>query len=88
MEALRLALYSLALIASLGCTVLLIRGYRQRQYPLLLWSAVCFACLTVNNMLLFVDLILFPDIDLRVWRLTAALIGILCLLYAFIGEAE
>jgi hypothetical protein len=39
-------------------------------------------------MLLFVDLILFPSIDLRVWRLIAALIGILCLLYAFIGEAE
>jgi Family of unknown function (DUF5985) len=88
MDPLKIGLYSLAILTSLGCTVLLIRGYRQRQYSLLLWSAVCFACLTANNVLLFVDLLVFPTVDLRLWRLVTSLAGVLCMLYAFIWESE
>jgi hypothetical protein len=39
-------------------------------------------------MLLFVDLAVFPDADLRVPRLAAALTGVLFLLYGFLREAE
>ena len=88
MDPLKIGLYSLAILTSLGCTVLLIRGYRQRRYSLLLWSAVCFACLTANNVLLFVDLLIFPTVDLRLWRLITSLAGVLCMLYAFIWESE
>lgn len=88
MEALRVALYSLAILTSLSCTVLLVRGYRRRPYPLLLWSAACFAFLTLNNVLLFMDLIALPTADLRVWRLLASLAGIICILYGFIWETE
>jgi hypothetical protein len=87
MDLIRIALYSLAILTSLGCTVLLIRGYRERRYSLLLWSAICFACLTANNVLLFVDM-LVPAMDLRVWRLVAALAGVVCMLYAFLWESE
>jgi hypothetical protein len=86
--ALKIALYALATLTSLGCTILLARGYARHRYRLLLWSALCFACLTVNNVLLFIDLVLFPGIDLRLWRLVAALAGVLFMLYAFLWEAE
>ena len=88
MDPLKLTLYSLAILTSLGCTVLLVRGYRARRYSLLLWSAVCFACLTANNVLLFVDMLVVPWMDLRLWRLLTALAGVLCMLYAFLWESE
>jgi hypothetical protein len=67
---------------------LLFRGYARTGVRLLLWSALCFIFLTVNNVLLFVDNIILVEIDLRPYRLLAALVGIGCLLYAFIWEAE
>lgn len=53
-----------------------------------MWSAICFAGLSVNNMALFVDLVLFPEIDLRLARLVPALIGMTFLLYGFIWDSE
>ena len=78
----------LAALTSLACMVLLFRGYAATGVRLLLWSALCFVCLTANNALLFFDLVVFPDIDLRVYRIAAAFAGILFLLYGFIWEAE
>jgi hypothetical protein len=78
----------LAALTSLACTVLLFRAYAANGVRLLLWSALCFVCLTANNVLLFFDLNLVPHVDLRPWRLGASLAGIVFLLYAFIWEAE
>jgi hypothetical protein len=78
----------LAALTSLACMVLLFRGYAATGVRLLLWSALCFVCLTVNNALLFIDLVVFPDLDLRLYRLSAAFIGVLFLLYGFVWEAE
>jgi hypothetical protein len=82
-------LLALAALTCLACTVLLFRGYARSGMSLLLWSGLCFVFLTLNNLLLFFDLIVFPDsIDLRPWRLGAALIGLLFLLYGFIFESD
>jgi hypothetical protein len=81
-------LYGLAVVTCLACTVLLYRGYLGSGLRLLLWSALCFVFLTINNLLLFFDLIVFQEIDLRPWRLLAALAGLLFLLYGFIFESE
>lgn len=78
----------LAALTSLTCTVLLFRAYAANGVRLLLWSALCFVCLTTNNILLFFDLNVVPDMDLRAMRLGASLVGIVFLLYAFIWEAE
>ena len=78
----------LAALTSLACMVLLFRGYAATGVRLLFWSALCFVCLTANNALLFFDLVVFPDIDLRGYRIAAAFAGILFLLYGFIWEAE
>ena len=88
MTALRISLYVLAIVSSLACTALLARGYARRRVRLLMWSAVCFACLTLNNVALFVDLVIFPDVDLRLFRLIPALAGMMCLLYGFIWDTE
>jgi hypothetical protein len=60
----------------------------RRRIRLLLWSGICFIGLTLNNIALFVDLVMFPDFDLRLARLIPALIGMTLLLYAFIWDAE
>jgi hypothetical protein len=82
-------LYALALVTSLACMVLLFRAYAATGTRLLLWSALCFVGLSVNNVFLFFDLVVFPtEVDLRPYRLVSALAGLLFLLYGFILEAE
>ena len=78
----------LAALTSLTCMVLLFRAYAANGVRLLLWSALCFVFLTINNLLLLFDLTVFLEVDLRPWRLAAALIGLVFLLYGFIFEAE
>jgi hypothetical protein len=89
MPSFQFALYLLAALASVSCMLLLFRGYASSGTRLLLWSALCFVALSINNVLLFIDLALFPaQLDLRLYRLLAALGGLAFLLYAFIWEAE
>ena len=89
MEAFKFVLFLLAALTSFACMALLFRGYARTGVRLLLWSALCFIFLTANNVLLFVDTIVFPtQVDLRLYRLGTALAGVACLLYAFIWEAE
>jgi len=88
-EVFQFVLFLLAALTSFACMALLFRGYARTGVRLLLWSALCFIFLTANNVLLFFDTIVFPtQVDLRPYRLCAALAGIGCLLYAFIWEAE
>ena len=88
MNVFRISLYALAVLSSLACAVMLCRGYARRRVRLLMWSAICFVGLTISNVALFVDLIIFPDIDLRLARLLPALAGMVCLLYGFICDTE
>jgi len=88
MNALKILLYVLAIVTSLACTILLLRGYLRTRVRLLFWSSLCFVGLTVNNLLLFTDLVIFPQGDLRILRLVASMAGLVCLLYAFIWESD
>ena len=88
MAGVRVTLYVLAALTSLTCTVLLSREYARRRIRLLLWCALCFVGLSINNIMLFVDLVVLPDIDLRLIRLLASLGGLLFLLYGFIWETD
>jgi Family of unknown function (DUF5985) len=81
--------YILGTLVSLLCSVLLLRAYAKTQMPLLLWSGLCFALLTVSNVLLFVDLVLLGDqVTLYVWRLGTAAVGMLMLVYGLIFASE
>jgi hypothetical protein len=82
-------IYSLCLLASAACAALLVRGYLRSRTALLLYSAACFVFLSANNLLLVVDLLVFPTgIDLGVIRLVATLAGVATLIYGFIWEVD
>lgn len=82
-------IYSLCALTSLACALLLLRGWLQTRHRLLLWSMLCFTGLTINNLLLVLDKVVFPtEIDLSTWRLVAALIAPLLLLYGLVVEEE
>ena len=55
---------------------------------MLLGSSICFILLALNNLALVVDLVLFPDLDLRLLRLVLALAAVCALLFAFIWNLE
>lgn len=82
------AVYLLCLATSAGCALLLFRSYSQTRVKLLFWSAICFALLAVNNMLVTIDLIVFPTIDLLPVRKLAAIFAVSVLLFGFIWESE
>jgi hypothetical protein len=83
-----LVVYLLCAATALCCTVLLTRAYRRVRTRLLFWSAVCFACLTLNNVLVAVDLVVLPHINLFGLRNVSALAGICALLYGLIWESR
>lgn len=82
------AIYTLCMLTALVCAWLLMQAWRRNRYRLLLWSGLCFAGLTVNNMLLVADKVLLPEYDLSVWRTSVALLAMAVLLYGLIWEAE
>jgi hypothetical protein len=63
-------------------------AWRRQGHRLLLWSGLCFAGFTINNMVLVLDKVIFPDVDLSVWRTGVAAISIAVLLYGLIWDAD
>ena len=80
--------YIFGTLVTLACGVLLINAYRRARMRLLLWSGICFLGLAVSNLLVFLDLVVFPQVDLYRWRLLTAAIAMLILLYGLIWEGE
>ena len=78
--------YLLCAVTSLTCAVLLVRGYRRQRHRLFLWSSLCFIGLALNNILLFVDLVVLPDYDLAMARSIPAALGLMTLLCGLIWE--
>jgi hypothetical protein len=80
------AVYLLCTVTALLCSILLFRGYRDSRARLLFWSGLCFAMLTLDNLFLFMDRIVFPNVDLSAWRIPFALAGVFFLLYGLIWK--
>jgi hypothetical protein len=81
-------IYGLCALTALLCTWLLLQAWRRSRYKLLFWSGLCFAGLTVNNILLVVDKLIFPAVDMSIWRLVTGLAPLMALLYGLIWDAE
>ena len=80
--------YAIGVLTSILCAVLLVRAYLSERTPLLLWCSLCFAGLAVNNVLLFTDLFVVPEMNLQIWRSMSALIALSLMLIGLIwGEA-
>lgn len=83
------AVYILCFLTSAVCGWLLVRSYLRTRTALLLWTAICFVLLAVNNFLVVVDLVFLPDaIDLRPMRFAVTLVALATLLYGFIWELD
>ena len=80
--------YSLCALTAALCAVLLLQSYSRGRYRLLLWSGLCFAGLTLNNLLLVLDKIVFPQVDLAIWRSAVALVAMSILLYGLVWDTE
>ncbi len=80
--------YVMCALVSLLCSILLVRAYARSRLRLLLWSGICFLGLAVSNLLVFVDLIIFPETDLYILRLSTAAMAMLILLYGLIWEGH
>ncbi len=82
-------IYSLCALTALACAVLLLQAYRRGGYRLLLWSGLCFVGLTMNNLLLVLDKVVFAtQMDLSVWRTSSALLAVSVLLYGLVWDTE
>ena len=78
--------YALCALTSILCAVLLWRAYRASRARLLLWSSLSFIGLACNNLLLFVDLVVVPSVDLALYRSLMAAISVMVLLLGLIWE--
>jgi hypothetical protein len=54
----------------------------------LAWSSGCFGVLALNNGLLFLDLVVVPDVDLSLLRHATALLALLLLLVGLVWDAR
>jgi hypothetical protein len=88
MSAVAPTVYLLCLVSSAVCAWLLARRYARSQTRLLLWAAICFALLAMNNLLVVLDLMVITSVDLSVVRLLCSLGAVLVLLYGFIWELD
>lgn len=79
--------YGLCALTSILCAVLLVRGYRSSKLRLSLWCSLCFAGLALNNVLLFIDRIVVPEVDLQILRTVVALVAMLPLLFGLIWDS-
>ncbi len=82
------AVYLLCTATACLCAWLLGRAYGQSHVRLLLWSAICFIGLALNNAVLFVDKVVAPDVDLSAWRLVPAAAGMAALVYGLVRERD
>ena len=81
------AVYLLCAATSVLCALLLLRAYRANRTRLLFWSGLCFAGLALNNILLWIDLVLMPTpMSLALARNATALLSLAILLYGLIRE--
>ncbi|HVY88859.1 MAG TPA: DUF5985 family protein [Hyphomonadaceae bacterium] len=80
--------YIFCFITCAACTALLIRSWLKTRTRLLLWVAVSFVFLAINNFFLLADTTITPDIDLSAFRVISAAVAVSVLVFGLIWEAE
>ena len=79
--------YLLCTFTSLLCAIMLFRAFRKSQFRLLFWSSMGFTGFALSNILLIVDLLVFPDVTYIInFRSIPAVIGMVTMIYGLIME--
>ena len=82
------AIYILGALVVGLCAVMLFRAYAKSKQRLLFWSGLCFLGLMIENVMLYTDVVLVPDIDLSLWRKLPGLLAIAVLLFGLIWDSK
>jgi hypothetical protein len=80
--------YALCAVTSMLVAGMLVRSYQRTRTRLLLWSSLCFVGLAVNNVMLFVDLVVVTQVDLSLPRQCAALAALFLLIIGLVWESR
>jgi hypothetical protein len=80
--------YLLCATTSLVVAAMLLRQYRKVRTRLVFWSFICFTGLVVNNVLVYVDLVMFTGVDLSVYRSGAGAAAMASMLYGLVWETR
>lgn len=82
------AVYLLCAATSLLCAIMLFHSYARERVPLLMWSGLCFAGLTLDNLILYVDIFIVPDVDLSIVRKLPGLVAFGVLVFGLVWNSE
>jgi hypothetical protein len=80
--------YLLCAATCLVCGVMLFRGYQQTKVRLLFWSSLCFMGLMLDNIMLYVDVVMVPDVNLAVWRKLPGFLATALLVFGLVWESK
>ena len=80
--------YLLCAATALACGALLLRGYRRSRTRLLFWAGLFFLALTLENLVLFADVVVVPDVQLLPVMRAVGLAGVAVLLYGLVWEVR
>ena len=78
--------YGLCAAARLFCAGVVLSHYRRDRDRVLLWVLLAFCGLVVNNLLLFLDLVVAPSLDLSLVRSLSAAAAATLLLFGLIWD--
>jgi hypothetical protein len=81
-------IYLLCATTSLVVAAILLRQYLKVRTRLVLWSVVCFAGLAVNNVMVYIDLVMYTGVDLSVYRSVAGAVAMVAMVYGLVWEAQ
>jgi hypothetical protein len=70
------------------CAILLFRGYMRTHARLLLWSALCFTGLVIENAILYFDMTFIPEISLSILRKAVGLLSMSLLIFGLIWDSK
>ncbi len=79
--------YLLCAATAGACAWLLFRAFRRSRVALLFWASICFVGLCLNNAILFVDRVLYPDGELWAVRMVPALVGVAAMIWGLVWES-
>jgi len=80
-------IFMLCVLSSSLCAMLMLYAYERFRKRILLWILLCMIFLAINNILLYLDVVL-PEIDLSVARNTTAFLGLSILVFGLIWDIQ
>ena len=66
--------------------MLLFGGYRRTKLKLLLWSGIGFFLLTLSNIGVYLDFVIYTQDDLSLYRVGITFVAMLIILFGMIWE--